>query len=313
MRTLHLILLQLIFRVLNPQGKLKSLLMWPLASRLLGKNFETVILFPDGYKVKTNMSDTLTRNILFYGPWQKNPLWEPMTLTIAEELGSTAKELIIAGAHIGYIPVYLHNAIQKNARFHVFEPLSSFFALLSDSIKINKIENMKAHRNALSNIENPLILYTKNIRSSLIPFEGAETEEKVTVTTIDSYVKVEGIKKLDFMLIDVEGAEEDVFHGMATVFERGDRPDIIFEVSSRIVSDIEDSFSLLNFLEAYGYGMYIIDDFYENPMDYPQNRPVSLFSAKDNLEKFWSYRNFNVLATVKPLAFFEDLNWSIER
>lgn len=312
MKKIFLKLFQLYFRLFRPSGKAKSLIMWPIATRVLGSSFEETIELKNGLKIRSDMSDTLTRSILFYGPWVKYPLWEPVTLDLVKRLLQKDQNIIVAGAHIGYVPLSIISKATGGISLHIFEPVSSFFRLVSENIRLNNSRNIEANKVALSDRVGTATLYVQNIRSSLSPTESSAMIETVTTTTIDAYVNQKKIERVDLMLIDVEGFEPQVFAGMTEVFKRGDRPDIFFEVSPRIIKDKDVALDLIKNLNSLGYSSYIIDDLYENPMDYKFPEKIQIFPLDSNFQRFWSLRNFNVFATQRDENNLEGLKIGLQ-
>ena len=67
------------------------------------------------------------------------------------------------------------------------------------------------------------------------PWEIPAEEIEVPVRTGDDYVAEHGIDKIDFLKIDVEGAEERVLRGFAKTFERGAIGAVQFEYGKFVV------------------------------------------------------------------------------
>ncbi|HVV36766.1 MAG TPA: FkbM family methyltransferase [Acidimicrobiales bacterium] len=67
------------------------------------------------------------------------------------------------------------------------------------------------------------------------PWEIESEQIEVPVRTGDDYIAENGVDKIDFLKIDVEGAEEKVLHGFANAFERGAIGAVQFEYGKFVV------------------------------------------------------------------------------
>jgi hypothetical protein len=83
--------------------------------------------------------------------------------------------------------------------------------------------------------------------------------QRVTARQLDRVVAESGVGRLDFIKIDVEGAETRVIEGAQAVLERF-RPVILFEASDRSLQSQGSSLdALLSLLESCGYLVYAFD------------------------------------------------------
>lgn len=122
------------------------------------------------------------------------------------------------GAHIGTMTV----PFAKMAGFvHAFEPMPQNLRLLRLNLEQNDIRNVEVHANALGSREEFVTLTSDNDASSASHrITGPGT---IPVKTLDSF----GLD-IDFMKIDTEGYEPNVFEGARDTIRRC-RPAIFFE------------------------------------------------------------------------------------
>lgn len=138
------------------------------------------------------------------------------------------------------------------ATIHSFEPSRHAFADLM------KVEGITPHRLALSDREGQQTLHTAEagatigslipLRHPIRPFTG-EHDEEVAVSTIDLFCEREGISHIDFLKIDVEGAELAVLRGASAMLARGAIGLIQFEFGDGHLdarSSLRDFFDLLD-------------------------------------------------------------------
>ena len=109
--------------------------------------------------------------------------------------------------------------LSKGARkIYAFEPDSYSFSILSKNIKRNKVsDKIIPVKKVLTNRIGSFSMYATGDGDSIIHKEGNKTVEGIT---LDSFVEKEGINKLDFIKLDVEGAELEVLKGAVETIKR---------------------------------------------------------------------------------------------
>jgi FkbM family methyltransferase len=242
-------------------SKVRDLLMWPIATRVLGPNFKQVVEMKDGFKMYGSMGDILSREILFMGPHKKR-LWEPETSRLLVELSQDSNNILIAGAHIGYL--VLLSAINTSGTVHAFEPIKDLFDKARENIDLNPDlkGRIRLRNTALSDKSGELLMYSEDIRSSAIPYSGGHVEHQnkvvVPMTTIDEYVDKVGVNSLDLILLDVEGYEWFVLDGAKKTLES--RPKMILELSPKILAHTKITPEMFTKrLEDMGYKLSYLD------------------------------------------------------
>jgi len=103
-------------------------------------------------------------------------------------------------------------------KVYAFEPGSYNFLALSKNIKRNKAEDkIIPIQKVLSNRIGTLSFYATGSRGSVALTGGNETIEGIT---LDSFVEKEGLDRLDFIKLDVEGAELEVLEGAVEAIKK---------------------------------------------------------------------------------------------
>lgn len=121
-----------------------------------------------------------------------------------------AAVIIDAGANIGLSPLYFA-ARYPRATVHAIEPDPRNFERLQKNIA--GLARIKPHAIAFgaANGERELFVQAdKIISSSLTSRGGTERPVRVTVRTLDDFARSEGIRSVDILKFDVEGAEFDM-------------------------------------------------------------------------------------------------------
>jgi FkbM family methyltransferase len=150
--------------------------------------------------------------------------------------------VIDIGANVGTWSLILSEVVGANGKIFAYEPTRSTYDALSKNVAINSRKNIFAFRYALSNNNNQMRLYhdVDSSRNSLGQTRTNDTVaeyEEVSARTLDSLAPELLIDKLDFIKIDVEGAEPLVFEGARTTLKRF-KPTILFEVNPNALVEL---------------------------------------------------------------------------
>lgn len=114
------------------------------------------------------------------------------------------------GAHIGKYVLLAGQRI-KNGRIVAIEPNPSTFDVLNKNIKLNKIQaRLDCINAAISDVDGVARLRVNKRSSTCSIVEDDASAVEVRCIRLDSIVEELGIKKIDWLLIDVEGAEDKV-------------------------------------------------------------------------------------------------------
>ena len=137
------------------------------------------------------------------------------------------------GANIGNHTIYLSRTF---AQVHAFEPNPNVASRLRNNIRLNRLSNVVVHEVGLGKTSQ-VSPFRQNMQGNLgsSGFIKAGEARDPTSTTLqlrieagDAYVSALGLDRIDFVKIDVEGWEPDVFEGLAATIRRF-RPVIAFE------------------------------------------------------------------------------------
>jgi len=188
------------------------------------------------------------------------------------------------GGHAGQI-TKLFSKLTPNGTVYAFEPGSYAFSILRKTKAFKRLSNVTLINQGLSNAEGEVILEVPLKHSGSMGFgisHIVETTDKaaalsfresISVTTLDSFVEKEGLKRIDFIKIDVEGHELKVLEGGLDVLQRF-KPVLMVEVNEgnfeRAGYSPSDFFA---FMEAAGYSACYIDEEFcrISPTHYSQN------------------------------------------
>lgn len=294
-----------------PQS-IQDLILWPIASRILGVDFEKVVTLKSGISMFVGMEDALNRTLLFKGLHMRY-VWEPVTIRLLEQLSQKKKAILIAGSHIGY--TVLMAGKETKAPVVACEPVAYLYGRSKRNFELNKektrITLIKA---ALGNTEGSVEMHVANLRSSIIPYSSAHIgakKETVRLTTIDTIARETGYANFDLIFLDVEGYELFALQGAQANLSHS--PDLILEVCPQVLAKSgQTKEALYAFLTQRGYSIYIIDDMYESDATNatPIVRLISIASQKS--APYANSRYFNIFATVRDRGYLDSIADSID-
>lgn len=124
--------------------------------------------------------------------------------------------IIDAGAFIGDTAVYFHHKLQGRCQVHSFELLPENLALLLHNLARNGVQDGQVVVNqfALSDQTGQEITVADGATQGSTSMFGQTADGvKVQTVTLDDYVVLMGLQRLDLVKMDIEGAEVQALNG----------------------------------------------------------------------------------------------------
>lgn len=123
---------------------------------------------------------------------------------------------IDVGSNIGLFTIF--SSIKRNASMvYAFEPIKTIIELLDSNIRLNGIsDKVKIINKGLGDTEGTfeMSISNENIASSSMVFDrDGNNNESVLITTLDSFIESESIQQINFIKVDIEGAERLFLEG----------------------------------------------------------------------------------------------------
>ncbi|MDO9373185.1 MAG: FkbM family methyltransferase [Ferruginibacter sp.] len=194
--------------------------------------------------------------------------FEFSTLQLFSKIVHPGDVIIDVGANSGLYSIFYSNLVGANGLVHAFEPDKETCSLLQKNLQLNNCSNVIVHNLALSDKESriEMVSFTpdnlhldqgdsfKYIRE-VGADETDEANKFMHACPLDTLRQIGEITKIDFIKIDVEGAEFLVLKGAVQTIQRF-KPVIIFELSGQWTSRFHyKPYELLVFLKDLGYEM----------------------------------------------------------
>jgi FkbM family methyltransferase len=162
------------------------------------------------------------------------------------------------GANIGIYTLWLSQYVSDPGRVIAFEPDPQNYERCAENLRRNRLESVRLERTALSNKCGTLqFSIGQDTENHLLPPDAvAASSVSVQSTTLDAYCRRHDIATIDFMKIDVEGAELMVLQGAANVLAGSGIGVIQLELNDALKKYGIRRSDVVQLLEDYGYRLY---------------------------------------------------------
>jgi FkbM family methyltransferase len=166
------------------------------------------------------------------------------------------------GAHIGHYTIIASKRVGANGKVVAIEASPSNFEILNRNIKLNQLANIINLNHVVYSKETKLKLYLPGEESgntiyNTVISDRARNEDKfveVNANTLDYLLQSKGIKQeqINWIKIDVEGAEFEVLKGAANILSNSKDIAILIEIhnlrdSTNLYRPIVEFLNLYNF------------------------------------------------------------------
>ena len=208
----------------------------------------------DGLVCFLNTKDLIGWKIFFFGEYEAD------TNRVLAEYLKPDDIVIEAGANMGSETLLISRLVAKG-HVYGFEPNPYVFERLKINVSINELKNVDVFDIALGETDCTVQfnIYPKNFCNSGMSSKYMETSQtrKIDVAqqTLDSFIKDRNIIKVDFIKMDIQGAEMDMIMGAHETILKF-KP-TIFTEACRPYNDTD---ALYGKLKGYGYDVCLIGD-----------------------------------------------------
>jgi FkbM family methyltransferase len=160
------------------------------------------------------------------------------------------------GAHIGRYTIIASKRVGANGKVVAIEANPSNFEMLNRNIKLNRLTNIISLNNAVYSKETKLKLYLPgeelgHTTYNTVMSDRAKNEDKfveVSANTLDYLLQLKEITDVNWIKIDVEGAEFEVLKGATNVLSKSKDIALLIEIHG------PDNYRLiLKFLRLYNF------------------------------------------------------------
>jgi FkbM family methyltransferase len=160
-------------------------------------------------------------------------IYEPDVVRSLESHIKPGAFVIDLGAHVGFYTLLTAGLVGPRGRVYAFEPQVEVRRVLARNVALNGYESRcRVLPYAVADTTSSRTLFVRSQQSDQSSlFAGANVSEKAIVETVslDEFFAAEGWPSVDFVKIDVEGAERLVLEGMRELSARNPQLKLVME------------------------------------------------------------------------------------
>ncbi len=198
---------------------------------------------------------------------------EPLSTKLFGKILKQGMTCLDVGSNIGYYVCLESKIVGKDGKIIAIEPSPINFKYLQKNVNLQNTTNIELFNFACGNKEGKIDFLVSNrsnwsrvASDDLIdaPPDAILETISIPIKKLDLFIHEQGINKLDFVRMDVEGYELNILEGMEETLRRF-KPLLQIEVHLFILG-IEPTKNLLNFFKNLGY---VISYYIPREMDVP--------------------------------------------
>ncbi|MCL5985064.1 MAG: FkbM family methyltransferase [Actinobacteria bacterium] len=174
--------------------------------------------------------------------------------------------VIDCGANVGYYTCKAATEVGPNGLVIAIEPDKTLFEILLKNVSINNLDNVISTNKGIWDKKDRLVLYTSNKHpgdSSFIlsKFNDTNRSYEVEVDSLDNILKILKIKKVDFLKMDIEGAETIAIRGANNLLKSNDKMKFVIAAYHKSTNNTFTSTEVLSILKSIGIkSMFLTPD-----------------------------------------------------
>jgi FkbM family methyltransferase len=169
------------------------------------------------------------------------------------------------GANEGYLTQLFSNICGSKGKVHAFEPVLKTYKILNQRITLTFCKNVILNNTALGNKIDEIKIFIPDNDSAQASLKQHQQgswinrnikAEICNIITLDHYAEQKGIEKINFLKIDVEGAEFFVLEGGQNIIQSSN-PVLYFEICSMWLGEFGVTpYQIIQKVKSYGYDMF---------------------------------------------------------
>ncbi|QET05855.1 MULTISPECIES: FkbM family methyltransferase [Cupriavidus] len=285
------------------EGSVRDDITGPIVDAMYNEESRLRKTLSDGTVFEFLYRTKIARDFLMSSPSAPDHVWEPQTTKLLVRLCERGGHAVVGGAYFGDQVILMARQLARaGGTCHAFEPNADQLGMLRNNAQLNNVENIRSWRLGLwSDSTTQLRLVGHDSFAHAEQTTDQTGSDSFMTVTIDDYCAQQNVDKLSLIMLDIEGAELNVFKGAARQLARpaGEAPNLVFEVHRHYVDwsrGLENA-EIVTMLKGYGYHVYAVRDFNSN-VDM-QGRPVELVPV-DNVFLEGPAHGFNMVAVKEP-------------
>lgn len=213
-----------------------------------------------GLRLRLHLANDLSKQLFVAG------CFDPNEFAFLHRFLQPGMTFLDAGAHEGLYALFASRCVGSTGLVLAFEPSAREFARLEGNVALNGLENVRLFRTALADRDATGDLLIAGPEHSgqnrLGEFSGRnpaeQPREHVPVRRLDGLLAEGLLARLDFLKIDVEGAEAALLSGAEATLRRF-RPLLLVEIHEALRNRGSAGAETLLLLNSLGYRTFVFD------------------------------------------------------
>lgn len=160
-------------------------------------------------------------------------------------------QVIDVGANIGVYALMMAGRVGESGKVWAFEPNFLSYRFLQRGIEANQFKHVHAIQAGVSNQNRQAFLFSQSGETTVGKICDETIGDPIELHRLDEKYNEWGKPKIDFIKIDVEGHESEVFEGAIELLQTSD-PLVMYEFRSLATHNVE----LVEKLRLHGYTSY---------------------------------------------------------
>jgi FkbM family methyltransferase len=228
------------------------------ADTLMGRRLDDrlSLVSAKGFSIYVHEDDTSV------GQHVKRGAYEPHVTAVFRDRLRPGMHVLDIGANIGYYTMLSASLVGPSGSVTAVEPNPTSVKLLEASRRANSFGNVSVLQMAAGRELGLLVMHGShgNVMTSAAPDDPVSLMNSTTVPSLRMDDLVPRDKKIDFVKIDVEGAEYNALLGASELIKRC-HPTVVSEFSPSTMPGVSgiDGRGYLRFLLDFGYTMAVIE------------------------------------------------------
>jgi FkbM family methyltransferase len=195
-----------------------------IRKKIISMTRKKVVENVNGYTMHVDDIDTLALS------WHH--VFEPTTTDFFKKNILPGQTVIDLGANIRYFTLLFAGLVGPEGHVYAFEPEPENANLLRKNLKINSVNNVTVIEKAVGNEDSIRLLYRSktNLGNHQI-FDNGENRDTIEIytTTLDAYFADANLK-IDWIKMDIEGAEFQALQGMQKILHQNPHMVLVSEI-----------------------------------------------------------------------------------
>ncbi|WP_299416259.1 FkbM family methyltransferase [Acaryochloris sp. IP29b_bin.148] len=170
------------------------------------------------------------------------------------------------GANGGLYSLIASRKAGKSGNIYAFEPGKAELEILHRNLSINSCDNVEVIEKAVSDHsgQSKFAISKDGAMNSLMEtehlYQSITHWQTIELISLDAFIQHNNISKVDFIKVDVEGAEELVFKGATKLLSSPSPPTLLFEGCNSTLATFGCSAEdLINGIQEFGFSVYSLN------------------------------------------------------